>query len=64
MGFRSQVARSTLADANESRDWQIYDDFAQVLIRIARPLYARDPIGVDLDQSRLFALNPAHHFRR
>ena len=39
MGFRSQVARSTLADANESRDWRIYADFAQVLIRIARPLY-------------------------
>ena len=51
MGFRSQVARSTLADANESRDWRIYADFAQVLIRIARPLYVRDPIGVDLDQS-------------
>ena len=56
MGFRSQVARSTLADANESRDWRIYADFAQVLIRIARPLYARDPIGVDLDQS-LYALD-------
>ena len=51
MGFRSQVARSTLADANESRDWRIYADFAQVLIRIARPLYARDPIGVDLDEN-------------
>ena len=58
MGFRSQVARSTLADANESRDWRIYADFAQVLIRIARPLYARDPIGVDLDQS----LYPDSHF--
>ena len=56
MGFRSQVARSTLADANESRDWRIYADFAQVLIRIARPLYARDPIGVDLHQS-LYALD-------
>ena len=56
MGFRSQVAHSTLADANESRDWRIYADFAQVLIRIARPLYARDPIGVDLDQS-LYALD-------
>ena len=51
VGFRGKVARSTLADANESRDWRIYADFAQVLIRIARPLYARDPIGVDLDQS-------------
>ncbi len=56
MGFRSRVARSTLADANESRDWRIYADFAQVLIGIARPLYARDPIGVDLDQS-LYALD-------
>src|SRR5712664_2294976 len=56
MGFRSKVARSTLADANESRDWRIYADFAQVLIAIARPLYAHDPIGVDLDQS-LYALD-------
>ena len=56
MGFRCPVARSTLADANESRDWRIYADFAQVLIRIARPLYARDPIGVDLDQT-LYALD-------
>src|SRR5260370_834440 len=47
MGFRGKVARSTLADANESRDWRIYADFAQVLIAIARPLYVRDPIGVD-----------------
>ena len=38
------------------RDWRIYADFAQVLIRIARPLYVRDPIGVDLDQS-LYALD-------
>ncbi len=56
MGFRGQVARSTLADANESRDWRIYADFAQVLIAVARPLYARDPMGVDLDQS-LYALD-------
>ncbi len=56
MGFRGKVARSTLADANESRDWRIYADFAQVLIGIARPLYAHDPIGVDLDQS-LYALD-------
>ena len=56
MGFRGKVARSTLADANESRDWRIYADFAQVLIAIARPLYAHDPIGVDLDQS-LYALD-------
>ena len=56
MGFRSKVARSTLADANELRDWRIYADFAQVLIGIARPLYAHDPIGVDLDRS-LYALD-------
>ena len=51
MGFRGRVARSTLADANESRDWRIFADFAQVLIAIARPLYAGDPIGIDLDAS-------------
>ena len=56
LGIRSKVARTTLADANESRDWRIFADFAQVLIRIARPLYAADPIGVDLDQS-LYALD-------
>jgi hypothetical protein len=56
MGFRGRVARSTLADANDAHDWRIYADFAQVLIGIARPLYASDPIGVDLDQS-LYALD-------
>src|SRR5438309_9789132 len=56
MGCRGKVARSTLADANEARDWRIYADFAQVLIAIARPLYALDPIGVDLDQT-LYALD-------
>src|ERR1700688_299657 len=56
VGFRGKVARSTLADANETHDWRIYADFAQVLIGIARPLYAHDPIGVDLDQS-LYALD-------
>jgi hypothetical protein len=56
MGFRSTIARSTLADANESRDWRIFADFAQVLIATARPLYAGDPIGVDLDAS-LYALD-------
>jgi transposase len=56
MGFRSKVSRSTLADANELRDWRIYADFAQVLIRIARPLYADDPLGVELDQN-LYALD-------
>jgi len=56
VGFRGQVSRSTLADANETHDWRIYADFAQVLIGIARPLYAQDPIGVDLNQS-LYALD-------
>src|SRR5712691_8957420 len=56
MGFRSKIKRSTLADANELRDWRIYADFAQVLIAIARPLYADDPIGVELDQG-LYALD-------
>ena len=56
MGFRGTVARATLADANESRDWRVFADFAQILIGIARPLYARDPIGVDLDHS-LYALD-------
>jgi transposase len=56
MGFRGKVSRSTLADANESRDWRIYADFAQVLISIARPLYADDPMGVELNQN-LYALD-------
>jgi len=56
MGFRSSLARSTLADANELRDWRIYADFAQTLMATARRLYARDPMGVDLDQS-LYALD-------
>ena len=48
--------RSTLAHANEAHDWRLYADFAQVLIGIARPLYAHDPIGVDLDET-LYALD-------
>src|SRR6267143_2307177 len=56
MGFRGKVSGSTLADANESRDWRIYADFAQVLIGMARPLYAHDPMGVDLEHS-LYALD-------
>jgi hypothetical protein len=56
MGFRGRVARTTLADANECHDWRIYADFAQILIGIARPLYAGDPIGVDLAHS-LYALD-------
>ena len=48
MGIRGTVSRSTLADANELRDWRLYADFAQVLIREARQLYADEAFGVDL----------------
>ena len=48
MGLREPVARSTLADANESRDWRIWADMAAVLIRRARKLYVSDDIGFDL----------------
>jgi hypothetical protein len=51
MGFRGRVCKSTLADANDTHDWRIYADFAQVLIAQARPLYAAEPMGVELDQS-------------
>ncbi len=50
-GIRGQISRSTLADANEKRDWRIYADFAQVLIAHARRLYAADDFGVELGQT-------------
>jgi len=56
MGFRSAIRRSTLADANERRDWRIYADFAQHLIALARPLYAAEDLGLDLDQT-VYALD-------
>jgi transposase len=56
MGFRSRIARSTLADANETHDWRIFADFAQHLVGVARPLHVEDPMGVDLDHS-LYALD-------
>ncbi len=56
MGFRSSVARSTLADANRVRDWRIYSDLAQGLIARARRLYADEPLGVELD-STVYALD-------
>jgi len=55
-GFRSLVKRSTLADANESRDWRIYADFAQTLIKKARPMYADSDLGLDLDAT-VYALD-------
>src|SRR5260221_2733632 len=51
MGIRGRVSRSTLADANESHDWRIFADFAQILIARARVLYADDPFGAALQHS-------------
>jgi hypothetical protein len=51
MGFSAPVARSTLADANERRDWRIYAEFAQVLIADARRLYAGEPLDGELEQT-------------
>ena len=51
MGFRGRVSRATLADANETRDWRIYHDFAQGLIGIARDLYRDEPFGVELSET-------------
>ena len=56
MGIKSRVSRSTLADANEVRDWRVYADFAQSLIGIARRLYAGESFGVDLKET-VYALD-------
>ena len=56
MGLRQPVARSTLADANETRDWHIYAEFAQRLIAQARPLYAAESFGVELTNT-VYALD-------
>jgi hypothetical protein len=56
MGFREPVRRSTLADANESRDWRIYAEFAQRLIVQARRLYAKESFGLDLTNA-VYALD-------
>ena len=56
LGFRSCVAHSTLADANRNRDWRIYADLAQGLIRRARKLYAQEPLGIELDET-VYALD-------
>ena len=74
LGIRGHVARSTLADANEKRDWRIYRDFANVLIVEARRLYANDAFGADLENT-VYALDtttidlslkvfPWAHFRK
>ncbi len=74
MGIRGAIARTTLAKANENRDWRIYADFAQVLIKQARHLYAKEDFGIDLDNT-VYALDastidlclsvfPWAHFRK
>ena len=56
MGIRSRISRSTLADANEARDWRIHAAFAQRLITMARKLYIDEPFGVDLNET-VYALD-------
>jgi transposase len=56
LGFRSSISRSTLADANENRDWRIYADFAQVIIGMARKLYRDDEFSLQLDET-IYALD-------
>src|SRR5512139_2102529 len=56
MGFRSPIKRSTLADANEGRDWHIWEDLAALLIRRARKLYCNESFGVDLSNT-VYALD-------
>lgn len=56
MGFRAPIRRATLSDANEIRDWRMYADFAQVLIRQARKLYAAESLGVELSDT-VYALD-------
>src|SRR3989339_248763 len=51
IGLRSRISRTTLAKANEQRDWHIYADLAHALIRHARTLYANDPLRLELDQT-------------
>ena len=56
MGFRSHISRSTLADANENRDWRIYADYAQILINIAKDLYKNEKFVIDLKET-VYALD-------
>lgn len=74
MGIRAKVSRSTLADANEKRDWRIYADLAQALIHTARRLYLHEDFGIEIDQT-VYALDsstidlclsvfPWAHFRK
>jgi hypothetical protein len=56
LGFRGPIAHSTLADANHNRDWRIYADLAQLLIKRARDLYQNEPLVADLDET-VYALD-------
>lgn len=56
IGIRGKISRNTLAHANQTRDWPIYTDFAQVLIRKARQLCAKDSFGIELEQT-IYALD-------
>ena len=56
MGIPGGISRNTLSNANKVRDWKIYADFAQALIKIARPLYAKEDLGLDLDNT-IYALD-------
>lgn len=74
MGYRGKISKSTLADANEKRPWQIYTDFTQVMMNSARKLYQDDQLAVELEET-IFALDstvidlclslfPWTHFRK
>lgn len=74
MGIRGRISKSTLADANGNRDWRIYADFAQILIRTARKLYVNEPFGIELEHTAYafdatvihlcLSLFPWAHFRK
>jgi hypothetical protein len=56
MSIRGKIARTTLADANETRDWRIYQDFAHILIHHAREIYSKEPFGISLKET-VYALD-------
>ena len=58
MGIRGGMSRNTLANANQRRDWRIYAEFAQAMIRIARPLYADENLGLELDNTVYASMHP------
>jgi hypothetical protein len=60
LGFREPVAKSTLADANEQRDWRLWEDLAKGLMRKARALYAAEDLGLDLENTAYSSSSPAH----